>query len=174
MAHVIERATTGRAKCRGCAAPIATGTLRFGERLPNPFGEGDTTHWFHLDCGAFKRPQSLLEALAATEPPPDDAPRLEAEAKRSLEHERLARIDGAERASSGRAQCRSCTVAIDKGAWRVKRVFYEEDRFVPAGFIHTRCAPEYFGTPDVFPRVKHFSPGLGADDLEQLRTELGA
>src|SRR5688500_5598458 len=104
MAHVIERATTGRARCRGCAAPIATGTLRFGERLPNPFGAGDTTHWLPLDCGAFWRAQSLLEALAATEPPPEGAPRLEAEARRSLDHERLARIDGAERASSGRAQ----------------------------------------------------------------------
>ena len=56
MPHVIETASSGRAKCRGCGEKIAAGELRFGERLPNPFAEGETTHWFHLECAAFKRP----------------------------------------------------------------------------------------------------------------------
>ena len=168
MSHRIEQATTGRAKCRGCGAAIATGALRFGESLPNPFGEGDTTHWFHLDCGAYKRPEPFLAALAGTTPPPDDAPRLEAEARRSLEHERLVRIDGVQRASSGRAQCRSCKETIDKGAWRVALVFYETDRFVPAGFVHLRCAASYFGTPDLLPRLRHFTRGLGDVDWEEI------
>ena len=63
MAHVIEPASTGRAKCRGCGGKIAASELRFGERLPSPFAEGETTQWFHLDCGAFKRPEPFLEAL---------------------------------------------------------------------------------------------------------------
>ena len=46
MPHVFEPAPTGRAKCRGCGRPIAQGDLRFGERIPNPFAEGETTLWF--------------------------------------------------------------------------------------------------------------------------------
>lgn len=40
MPHVFEHAPSGRAKCRGCDAVIAKGALRFGERLPNPYGDG--------------------------------------------------------------------------------------------------------------------------------------
>ena len=64
MAHVIEPASSARAKCRGCGRPIAKGILRLGERLPNPFGEGEMTLWFHLPCAAFKRPQPFLDAIA--------------------------------------------------------------------------------------------------------------
>ena len=52
MPHVFEPAPTGRAKCRGCGRAIAKGELRFGERLPNPFAEGEMTLWFHPLCAA--------------------------------------------------------------------------------------------------------------------------
>ena len=39
--HSFEVAPSGRSKCRGCGDAIARGEVRFGERLPNPFGEGD-------------------------------------------------------------------------------------------------------------------------------------
>src|SRR4030042_208734 len=76
MPHVIEAAATGRAKCRGCGGKIAALELRFGERLPNPFADGEMTHWFHLDCAAFKRPEPLLEALAERKEPLDGSDRL--------------------------------------------------------------------------------------------------
>jgi len=63
MTHVIEPAKTGRAKCRGCDRPIAKDELRFGERVANAFGDGETTLWFHLQCAAYKRPEPFLEAL---------------------------------------------------------------------------------------------------------------
>ena len=63
MTHVIEPASSGRAKCRGCEQKIAKGELRLGEKLPNPYGEGEMTLWFHPLCGAFKRPEVLLEAM---------------------------------------------------------------------------------------------------------------
>ena len=63
MAHVMESAKTGRAKCRGCDRRIEKGEIRFGERVPNAFGEGETTLWFHVRCAAYKRPQPFLEAL---------------------------------------------------------------------------------------------------------------
>lgn len=55
MAHVIEHASSGRAKCHGCDTRIDKGELRFGERRPNAFGEGEMTLWFHLPCAAYKR-----------------------------------------------------------------------------------------------------------------------
>ena len=174
MAHVIEAAATGRAKCRGCGGKIDAGALRFGERLPNPFAEGEMTHWFHLDCAAFKRPEPFLEALAAGEPPLDDRERLESEAKRGLAHRRLPRIDGAERASTGRAQCRSCKEPIGKDAWRIRLVFYEEGRFTPSGYVHPACAPAYFDTADVLPRVRHFAPDLRDEDAAEIGRELSS
>lgn len=172
MPHVIEAAPTGRAKCRGCGGKVAAGELRFGERLPNPFADGETTHWFHLDCAAFKRPEPFLEALAGREEPLDGGERLETEARRGLAHRRLPRIDGAERAPSGRAVCRSCREPIAKGAWRIRLVFYEEGRFEPSGSIHVRCSRAYLETTDVLPRLRRFAPDLRDEDLEEIRREL--
>ena len=172
MPHVIEPAVTARAKCRGCSDPIAAGELRFGERLPNPFAEGETTHWFHLDCAAFKRPEPFLEALAARSEPLDDSERLESEAKRGLAHRRLPRIDRVGRSPSGRAHCRSCRDVIGKGDWRIALVFYEDGRFEPSGFIHVRCARVYFETADILPRLRHFSRHLTDEDSRELQAEL--
>ncbi len=173
MPHLIEPASSARAKCRGCGERIAAGELRFGESLPNPFAEGETIHWFHLDCAAFKRPEPFLETLRAKAEPLPESERLAAEAEQGLAHRRLPRIDGAERSPTGRAQCRSCRETIPKGAWRIPLVFYEEGRFEPAGFIHARCARPYFETADVLPRLSRFARELREDDLRELATELG-
>ena len=61
---VIEKAPSGRARCRGCGRAIAKGEPRLGERLPNPFAEERLmTLWFHLRCGAFKRPAVLRRGI---------------------------------------------------------------------------------------------------------------
>src|SRR5882724_8787115 len=91
MAHLFEPAASGRSKCRGCTRPIQRGELRFGERVPNVFGEGETTLWFHPLCAAHKRPQPLLEALAGTGDRVPDREDLERVAQGSLAHERLQR-----------------------------------------------------------------------------------
>src|SRR5881275_2471910 len=103
MPHVFEPAPTGRAKCRGCGRPIEKGAVRFGERIPNPFAEGETTLWFHPLCAAYKRPESMLEALGQSKDVANRA-ELEAAARASLAQPRLPRIDGAERAK-GQANC---------------------------------------------------------------------
>jgi hypothetical protein len=172
MPHLIELAGTGRAKCRGCTERIAQGELRFGESLPNPFAEGETTHWFHLECAAFKRPEPFLATLEARAEPLEDKERLAAEARLGIAHPRLARVSGAERAPTGRAQCRSCRAPIEKGAWRLVLVFYEEGRFSPAGYVHLPCARPYFETTDILPRLKRFSPGLGEEDLKDIQSKL--
>jgi Poly(ADP-ribose) polymerase and DNA-Ligase Zn-finger region len=170
--HLIEPASSGRSKCRGCGARIEAGTLRFGESLPNPFAEGDTTQWFHLDCGAFKRPEPFLEALEAHRDPLDDRESLAAAARAGLEHRRLPRVNGVERASTARAQCRSCREAIAKDEWRIPLVYWEEGRFSPSGFIHVKCSRAYFETVDVLPRARRFGSDLSEEDLRQIQAEL--
>ena len=171
MAHVFETAPSGRAKCRGCGEPIAKGEVRFGERLPNPYGEGEMTLWFHPGCGALKRPEPFLEALAETETKVEGREELERRARVGVEHRRLPRLSGAERSPSGRARCRSCREPIAKGGWRISLVYYQEGRFEPAGFIHLGCASEYFETTDIVDRIRHFSK-LTDDDLDEIGREL--
>jgi hypothetical protein len=172
MAHVIEPASSGRAKCRGCGKHIAKGELRLGERLPNLFGEGDMTLWFHLPCGAYKRPGPFLEALQATTEKIGDVARLEHAARHALAHRRLPRVDGAQRATSNRAHCRHCHELIERETWRICLVYYQEGRFEPSGYVHLRCAPEYFETADVIDHVRHFSPALTEADLADIRGQL--
>jgi hypothetical protein len=148
---------------------IPLGELRFGERLPNPFAEGEMTLWFHPRCAAYKRPEPLLEILEAGLENVPDRETLERIARSSLAHRRLPRIDGAERASSGQAKCRSCRQPIVRGTWRVRLVFYEEGRFSPGGFVHLDCRAAYFETSDILDRVLHFSPNLSEGEREELR-----
>jgi hypothetical protein len=174
MADVFEPAASGRSKCRGCGRSIARGDLRFGERQPSLFGEGEMTSWFHLLCAAYKRPQSFLVALR--EQSMDLAKRanavnqavLERAAQSSLASPRIPRIDGAERAPTGQARCRSCREPIARGNWRIRIAYYENGRFFPGGFIHLSCGREYFEGNEVLDQLLHFSPALGEDERAGL------
>lgn len=168
MPHVFEHAPSGRAKCRGCGEAIAKGDLRFGEKLPNPYGEGEMTLWFHPRCAALKRPEPFLEALPDAGPGPEDAETLAVEARFGVEHRRLPRLNGAGKSPTGRARCRSCRELIDKDTWRLALVFYEEGRFEASGFIHAACAGEYFETVEVVDRARHFSE-LSDEEAAELR-----
>jgi hypothetical protein len=82
MADLTGAAKTGRSKCRGSGEKIAKDQLRFGEEVPNPFADEEdamTMHWFHVACGADKRPEKFVLALAAD---PDELP----------EHDKVQRI----------------------------------------------------------------------------------
>jgi hypothetical protein len=170
MPHVIEAATSARAKCRGCDRKIAKDELRFGERQPNAFGEGEMTLWFHLPCAAYKRPAPFLEIAAASGEAAANA--LIPAAEFGVAHRRVPRVNGAERAPTGRARCRSCRELIAQDAWRISLTFFEEYRFAASGFVHAACAAHYFETIDVVDRVAHFSPELDAVALDGLRGAL--
>ncbi len=177
MPHLIERAATGRAKCRGCGAAIAKGELRVGEAVPNLFADKDgaeATHWYHPRCSAFRRPETFLQAADTwTEPWPDrDA--LVSAAAFGVAHHRLPRLDRAERAPSARASCRACRVAIPKDHWRIALLFWQDGRFAPAGFIHAGCAAAYFETTDLLERLRYTTPALAGTDLEELVQALAA
>ena len=176
MPHLLERAASGRAKCRGCERRIATGELRFGERRPNPYSDdgGETTHWFHVTCGALMRPEPFLEALLASGENIDRREWLEREARSGLALHRLSRARSAGRATSGRATCRQCRELIAKDGLRIGLAYYEDGRFAPSGFIHARCAHPYFETIDLVDRIRELSPELSAQDLAEIQSELNA
>ena len=172
MAHVIEPASSGRAKCRSCDQPIPKGELRFGERQPNAFGEGEMTLWFHLPCAAYARPEPFLETEGAAAG--EGVEPLLAAARFGIEHRRVPRLHGAERATSGRAHCRSCRELIGKGDWRLSLVFFEDYRFSPGGYIHAYCARNYFDTVELLDRIRHFSPALRDEEVAQIAAQMAA
>ena len=171
MASVIERASSGRAKCRACGQAIAKGEERFGEALPNAYGEGESLFWFHLRCAACCRPESLLASLDQGQAAPADPAEslaLRELARGGVEQPRLSRILRAERASSGRARCRHCRELIEQGAWRLALQLFEEGRFNSIGTIHATCAVHYFGTEPALERLTLPSNQLDSDELAQV------
>lgn len=173
MQHTIEPAASGRAKCRACGRGIAKGELRLGERLPNPFAdEGAMTIWFHLPCGAYRRPEALLAALEGSEASLERSEWLKDQARLGLEHHRLPRAAGVERSSSGRAACRSCREKIDQGSWRIRLAFFEDGRFTPGGFLHPSCATDYLGTSELLERLLCFSAELGPEERTSVAEAL--
>ncbi len=168
----IQAAPTGRAKCKGCGNAIAKAELRFGETGPNSFGEGEATSWFHLACGALMRPEKLLPVLEASTDEVAEREWLGEAARFGVEHRRLPRLVRAERASSGRAHCRSCRELITKGEWRFALQMFEEGRANPIGTIHASCAEAYFGTADVLARAQRLTPDLSEADVADLKQAL--
>lgn len=171
MPDALQRATTGRARCRGCERPIAKGELRFGEASPSAYAEGETLHWFHLTCAACMRGGKLLALLASAS---DDVPErdwLESTAREGVEHPRLEHLARAERAPSARARCRECHDAIDKGAWRLALQVFEDGRANPSGSVHVACAERHFGTRDVLERVRRLMPDLSDADADARELE---
>lgn len=151
MAHRIEVASSGRAKCRACKKAIEKGALRLGVSVPNAFGDGEALHWFHLICGAERRSAEVLEALASPEsiqPPEAEKEALKARADIGVAHPRWTRPAHVERATTGRAKCRHCRAAIAGGSLRIALEFVEDGMINPSGFLHPSCAPSYLGTTE--------------------------
>jgi hypothetical protein len=174
MAHIVEPAASGRSKCRACGEAIAKGELRFGERLPNPFADGEMTQWYHPLCGAYRRPEAFNEILQTSDHGLDDVERLAAAVATGLAFNRVVRIGGVHRAPSGRARCRCCRELIAVEEWRIPLVFFEEGAYNASGFIHVACAAEYFQTTDILDRLHHFGADLTGQDLDSLRELLGS
>jgi hypothetical protein len=170
----LEIAPSGRAGCRACGAKIARGDWRFGEVLPasHGAGEGTASFWFHLRCAALRRPDKLAALLQSADAPPGvpDRDRLLAEAEQGLAAPRLARIAGAERASSGRARCRQCQQLIEAGSWRLRlSSFGETGFFDPLGFVHAGCARAYLQTAaPLAERLRAVAPELDDAALEEI------
>jgi hypothetical protein len=173
MTHTIEPASSGRAKCRGCGLPISKGELRFGERLPNPFSDdSDMTLWFHIHCASLKRPESLTEVIDTASEELEAIDSIRAAIEFGTSHHRTQRINGVERAPSGRARCRSCQEMISKDVWRIPLVIFEEGMFNSAGNIHLSCSQAYFETSSIMDRLQHFGEELSESDIAEVQEQL--
>jgi hypothetical protein len=113
-----------------------------------------------------------VEVIAQTTEAISDRATLEHEAQLGIAHRRLPRATTAGRAPTGRATCRSCKQLIEKDAWRLALVYFEDSRFSPSGFIHISCVKEYLETTEIFGRLKHFSPGLTEEELADIRAQI--
>jgi hypothetical protein len=168
MSDLLQRATTGRAKCRGCGRAIDKDELRFGETLPSAYREGESVHWFHLTCGACMRPDKMQSVLQSTDETIPDRPWLESTAAFGVAHPKVAELARAERSPSGRAHCQQCHAVVEKGAWRLALHVFQDGRMNPVGFLHVGCAHAYFGTRDIVDRLRRLSPDLGDDDAAEI------
>lgn len=145
MAHTIEIAKSGRATCRGCRQKIEKNVARFGEEVPNMFSEegGTTFRWWHLECGAKgKLANEVRDALKGFSGTVPDRAKLDELIAANLH----ADYPYAERAANGRAHCRVCDLAIEKGSLRVAF-----ERVVETGmgmqrgpgYMHSTCTLGY-------------------------------
>lgn len=175
MTDVIEPAGTGRAKCRRCQQKIEKGALRFGERIPNPFGEGEATHWFHVMCAAEKRPEKLAAALADFGGELPERERIERIVAEGEKNPTLTGVLRVERAPTGRAACQECHEKITKDELRiVLEREAEQTGMTATAFVHLRCGPAHLGATGLLDKLERCSPELSAEDAAEMRRVLGA
>jgi hypothetical protein len=177
LGSVIEEAKTGRAKCRGCRQAIAKGELRFGDETVNAFSDsGETTfQWYHLACGAKKKPDKVKKAMAAFSGTIPDKAEIEKLLKTTTA--KATEFPFAERAPTGRSKCITCEEMIEKGAYRVA-IEREIDAggFMRkgAGYMHPECAQEFAAEEGFAAKVEENSKGLKKDELAEVLELLGS
>jgi hypothetical protein len=172
MADVLEPARSGRSRCRGCGATIEKGSLRFGEELPNPYGdEGETAlRWFHLACAAEKRPEKVGPVLDRAGLAPADLDALRGVIEEGVRNPQLRRVARAEPAPTGRARCRECRALIERGTWRVVIDVEDEAASMASTYsLHAACAARHVGAEGLRQKLQRTSrlPADAAADLDE-------
>jgi hypothetical protein len=147
--YVIEGARSSRSRCKTCRRKIEKGVLRLGILIEGPYGIGYM--WHHLNCAArrqFDRVQEAYEqeAWLNAKEPPTKLPGLEAlESQQQKAEERKKKkkdIPYAELDPSGRAKCKHCGEAMEKGSVRVllgRGVYFGNQVRVAPITVHPRC-----------------------------------
>lgn len=170
-AHLLSPAPSGRAKCRACKQLIEKGALRLEEKVPNAFGEGDASHYYHVACGAWRRPEAFLVAAGSFASELADRDALVRDAEFGARYHRLRRFVRAELASTGRARCQGCREVIDKGAIRLVLERIDDGMVHGSGFVHVGCAHRYASA--VTGVLAHLDLSvLGPDEAASARASL--
>lgn len=176
MPHVIEQAKSGRASCKGCSESIAKDTLRLGEEVPNPFSDGQMSFkWYHLQCGAKKKPSALRQALESTDIDIPEKPRLLEIIKESAREEKPTVCPYAEESPSGRAACAQCSEKIEKGAMRIAvQSDFEVGAFARKKYLHPACALDHTGesAEELMEKIRTNSINLYDSELEAVESEI--
>jgi len=80
MGEHLERASTGRARCKVCKEVIDKGALRMGTTGDSSRFDGTMTVWSHAICASMRSPVPFLRAIAAYEGKVDAAEKTQLEA----------------------------------------------------------------------------------------------
>lgn len=183
----IERARSGRSKCKGCRRPIQKDKVRIGILIEGPFGPGYL--WHHLTCAMRRRPEDVEQAYAGKcwdeglEVPSLESLRAEAE---KLEAKKTEKKEApyVEIAPTGRSKCKHCGEAIEKGAYRVAVLrnveFYGQVRSGPIN-VHPKCVAAELKAEDCATEVEGFedavrenSKGLEDAQVDEALRQIGS
>ncbi len=188
--YVIEGARSSRSRCKTCRRKIDKGTLRLGILIEGPYGIGYM--WHHLNCAArhqFDRVQEAYEqeAWLNAKEAPTKLPGLEAlELQQQKAEERKKKkkeIPYAELDPSGRAKCKHCGEAMEKGGVRVvlgRGVYFGNQVRVAPITVHPRCVAAELEkedceteAPGLFNALRANSDELDEALLSAAVTEIG-
>jgi Poly(ADP-ribose) polymerase and DNA-Ligase Zn-finger region len=174
MQRLIEVAKSGRARCRGCRQVIAKGELRYGEEVPNQFGDGGMAmQWLHLMCAAKKHPREMKETLAAFSGEIANRAEVEAALQAALSDQKT--FPYAEWAPTGRSRCLQCREPIDKDTLRIaveREVEMGGVARAGAGYLHSQCAAEFVKDEQLADQLKQNSASLKPEELDLVLQKL--
>jgi len=150
----IEKARSGRSKCKGCRRPIQKDKVRIGILIEGPFGPGYL--WNHLGCAMRHRPDDVEQAYAdeiweeGLEVPSLESLREEASKAEEKKKEKK-EPPYVEIAPTGRSKCKHCGEAVEKGAFRIAILrnveFYGQVRSGPIN-VHPACVAKELEADD--------------------------
>jgi poly [ADP-ribose] polymerase len=174
MTHVIERAKSGRAKCRKCREKIEKDELRFGHQVEGDFGEA--LQWYHLPCAATKVPidfGATLNEFSDEVPGRED---LVAEIEKNRSKQKPTEFPYAELAPSGRSSCLVCAEKIAKDEPRVaieREIDAGGTVRMGAGYLHPKCAMQHEEAPDdLAEQLVANSISLTPEQLEEIAKQI--
>lgn len=182
----VEKARSGRSKCKGCKRPIQKDKVRIGIMIEGPFGPGYL--WHHLSCAMRRRPEDVEQAYAdqvweeGLEVPSLESLRAEAEKLESKKSEKK-EAPYVEVAPTGRSKCKHCAEPIEKGAFRVAVLrnveFYGQTRSGPIN-VHPACVVKELEADDCATEAEGFadlvrenSKGLDAAQIDEALRQIG-
>lgn len=188
--YVIEGARSSRSKCKSCRKKIDKGILRLGVLIEGPYGIGYL--WHHLTCAAKRRLDDVEAAYERkawndAKEPPEDVPSIEELRKLNEEaeekREQRKKIPYAEIDPSGRAKCKHCGEAMEKGSLRVvlgrEIEFGSQYRTMPI-HVHVGCVAGEIEKVDCSSRsdgfeasIRQNSQGLSAEQIETVLKDVG-
>lgn len=171
MRHKIERARSGRSRCKECGQPIARDELRLG--VGHAQEGGTFSHrWYHLDCGTVERFQELEEALAAASLPIPDRAALEAKIDAGKAGLPQRTYPCAEGGNPDPYHCAHCGGWSFPNALRVltpTTVQIGGTSLPRTAPLHPGCAEDYLGQTGLLQTLLDNSPGLALSDIEWLK-----
>lgn len=175
MPHTIERAKSGRAKCRKCKEKIEKDELRFGHEIDGQFGEA--LQWYHLKCAAEKTPVDLEATLKEYG---DDVPNraeLDDLIAANRKNQKPTRLPYAEAAPTGRSSCLACGEKIARAEVRVaieREIDAGGVTRLGAGYLHPACAAGFEESPEnLADEIAANSTSLDPEEIEQVQSQLG-